>query len=154
MKIDKELRTAAFFLGMVPASRNAFKLMHYLMGLQKGSNIDGLQCDEVQVQRTKIDSKIRVRTYRPKTSRPKTSDAKLPGLLYLHGGGYLMGVPEIAHKQIDTFMKCRECVIVAPDYRKSEDAPYPAALEDAYDTLLWMNNNACLLYTSPSPRDS
>ncbi|MFT5013242.1 MAG: acetyl esterase/lipase [Patiriisocius sp.] len=135
--IDKELRVAGFFLSLMPASRRAFKLMHFFMDRQKGTDIDELQCDEVLVQRKKANSEIRVRTY-----RPKRSEGNLPGLLYLHGGGYLMGVPEMAHAQIEMFIKTRNCVVVAPDYRKSVDAPYPAALEDAYDTLLWMKNNA------------
>ena len=33
------------------------------------------------------------------------------------------------------------CVIVAPDYTLSAKAPYPAALNDAYQTLLWMMDN-------------
>jgi acetyl esterase/lipase len=135
--IDKELRGAGSFLNFIPPLHGVFKLMHFFMGRLKGTNIDALQCDEVAVQRKKENSEIRVRTYRPKDNKEK-----LPGLLYLHGGGYLMGVPEMAHAQIEMFMKTKACVIVAPDYRKSGDAPYPAALEDAYDTLLWIKDNA------------
>ena len=32
-------------------------------------------------------------------------------------------------------------MVVAPDYRKSVDATYPAALEDCYQALLWMRDN-------------
>ena len=32
--------------------------------------------------------------------------------------------------------------MVAPDYRKALDELYPAALNDCYDTLLWMRDNA------------
>ena len=32
--------------------------------------------------------------------------------------------------------------MVAPDYRKSLEAPYPAGFNDCYDTLLWMKENA------------
>lgn len=39
------------------------------------------------------------------------------------------------------FIKKRPCIIVAPDYRKSLTAPYPAAFNDCYDTLLWINEN-------------
>jgi acetyl esterase/lipase len=33
-------------------------------------------------------------------------------------------------------------VIVAPDYRKSLEAPYPAALNDCYGALRWLRENA------------
>lgn len=36
----------------------------------------------------------------------------------------------------------KDCVIVAPDYRLSIDAPYPAALKDCYEVLLWMKEHA------------
>ena len=34
------------------------------------------------------------------------------------------------------------CVAVLPDYTKSTETPYPAALEDCYRILLWMKDNA------------
>jgi acetyl esterase/lipase len=63
-------------------------------------------------------------------------------MLYCHGGGYLIGSPEQFSKLIKKFIEKRPCVVIAPDYRKSTEAPYPAALNDCYDTLLWMKENA------------
>jgi acetyl esterase/lipase len=42
-------------------------------------------------------------------------------------------------------MRTRECFIAAPDYRKSLEAPYPAAVNDCYGTLLWLKQNAAEL---------
>jgi acetyl esterase/lipase len=66
----------------------------------------------------------------------------VPGILWIHGGGYAIGAPEQGAGFYKRFINERNCVIVAPDYRLSIDAPYPAALEDCYEALLWMKANA------------
>jgi acetyl esterase/lipase len=69
----------------------------------------------------------------------------LPGLLFLHGGGYAIGSPEMMGDVYRQLIRTRDCVIVAPDYRKSFDAPYPAAVNDCYAALLWLKENAAEL---------
>ena len=63
-------------------------------------------------------------------------------MLYLHGGGYVYGVPEQFGSFIKDFIETEPCIIVAPDYRKAVELPYPAAFNDCYDTLLWIRDNA------------
>ena len=43
---------------------------------------------------------------------------------------------------IKDFIETEPCIIVAPDYRKAVESPYPAAFNDCYDTLLWIRDNA------------
>jgi|GEM_PF-139200 len=64
------------------------------------------------------------------------------GLLWLHGGGYAIGLPELEVMYANQFTEDDDCVMILPDYTRSVDAPYPAAIEDAYQTLLWMRDNA------------
>jgi acetyl esterase/lipase len=66
-------------------------------------------------------------------------------MLYLHGGGYVHGVPEEFGSSIKNFIETEPCIIVAPDYRKAVESPYPAAFNDCYDTLLWIRDNAASL---------
>jgi len=66
----------------------------------------------------------------------------VPGVLWLHGGGYAIGTPEQAAGKAKCLINASPCIVVAPDYRLSPEAPYPAALEDGYQALLWMKNNA------------
>ena len=42
-------------------------------------------------------------------------------------------------------LRTRDCVIVAPDYRKSLEGPYPAAVNDGYGSLLWLKQYAAAL---------
>jgi len=63
------------------------------------------------------------------------------GLLWIHGGGYAMGQPEQDIPFIKEFVTGFSCVVIAPEYTKSVEKPYPAALEDCYTALLWMKHN-------------
>jgi acetyl esterase/lipase len=136
--INKELRLAAriikFFGG---TSVKKFRFLSWLGHFSNGKKLKGFDCDEFWIDRKNENSKIRIRTY-----RPKNNEKKLPALLYLHGGGYVIGSPEKSAGQFKPFLETRDCVVIAPDYRKSLDAPYPAALDDSYDTLVWIKENA------------
>ncbi len=94
-----------------------------------------VNCEQVWLDRPD-GSKLRVCVY---TGRKKTSSCV--GLLWMHGGGYGLGLPEQDIRFIENFIAAADCVVVAPDYRKSVDATYPAALEDCYQALLWMRDN-------------
>lgn len=67
---------------------------------------------------------------------------QVPGILWMHGGGYALGLPEQDFSFIERFAGDGSCVAVLPDYRRSMQAPYPAAIEDCYDALLWMKRHA------------
>lgn len=113
------------------------KLINRVGARTKGADIDGLHCEETYVPSRSGGPDIRVRIY-----KPLDSTQMLPGMLYLHGGGYMLGTPESFADVIKKFIAAKPCVILAPDYRKAMDAPYPAAFNDCYDTLLWMNEHA------------
>ncbi len=72
---------------------------------------------------------------------PEDPGEKVPGLLWMHGGGYSLGTPEQDKLYIKRFIKASRCVVVAPDYRLSVEAPYPAALDDCYIALCWLHDN-------------
>jgi len=65
------------------------------------------------------------------------------GILWIHGGGYAIGSSRMVlmsvakHFVIDT-----GAVVISPEYRLSIEAPYPAALYDCYDALLYLKNMA------------
>lgn len=64
------------------------------------------------------------------------------GVLWLHGGGYALGSPDQEAEGIVGLVGATGCVVVAPDYRLSPRAPYPAALEDSYTALRWLRDHA------------
>lgn len=72
---------------------------------------------------------------------PRKPYENAPGLLWMHGGGYAIGLPEQDVLFIKRFVRAG-CVVVAPDYTRSVDAPHPAAMLDCYQALLWMRDHA------------
>jgi acetyl esterase/lipase len=150
--MNKDLRFAGFFLGyffgLIGNSVIGFRVLNFLTKRLAGMNIKGLSCEELWIEGPESGQRIRTRIYRPDGG--SISGEKLPAMLYLHGGGYVLGVPEIAGARIKKFIKAKACVVIAPDYRKAFEAPYPAALQDAYQTLLWIKDNAEELGVHPN----
>ncbi len=120
------------------------KLLQRVVKPLVGRSIDGVECAQSFAPSRHGGPPIRVRTF-----RPSHAESELTSVLYLHGGGYAFGVPEIALHKISAYLATRPCLVVAPDYRKSLVAPYPAAFHDCYDALLWLRDNAAGLGARP-----
>ena len=71
------------------------------------------------------------------------------GLLWIHGGGYAIGAPEQDFFFADPLTRDGSCVAVMPAYTLATKAPYPAALEDCYLALKWMQEHAQELGINP-----
>ena len=60
-----------------------------------------------------------------------------PVLLWIHGGGYVIGRPEQNQGIIDDLADHLECVVVAPAYRLAPETSHPGPIEDCYAALQW-----------------
>ena len=92
--------------------------------------------DKVDVRNVTIDNGLRVRVYTPKTVKKE-----YPALLWIHGGGHIMGSPE---GNEDLSLRIADelcCIVAAPAYRLTPEYPYPSDLNDCYNALLWLSNN-------------
>ncbi|WCH47593.1 MULTISPECIES: alpha/beta hydrolase [Lysinibacillus] len=67
---------------------------------------------------------------------------KLPAMLWIHGGGFVMGHPDMDDLLCERFVQTANCVVVSVDYRLAPEHPYPAAIEDCYAGLVWMTAEA------------
>lgn len=73
-----------------------------------------------------------------------------PGVLYLHGGGMILGSPDT--ELIGSGLLTRElgAVVVSPDYRLAPEHPFPAALDDCMAALTWMRDSSDRLGIDPT----
>ena len=75
--------------------------------------------------------------------RPAETDGPVPGILWIHGGGYVTGIAAMAYYTMGHVLAEHfGCVLIAPEYRKAIRAPYPAALEDCYAALEYLYGHA------------
>lgn len=70
--------------------------------------------------------------------RPEGSDGPSAALLWIHGGGYIMGVPKHSDDFCLRLSRRLGITVAAPQYRLAPEHPYPAAVEDCYAALRWL----------------
>ncbi|MBR3357870.1 MAG: alpha/beta hydrolase [Solobacterium sp.] len=75
--------------------------------------------------------------------RPEKQSGKVPGILWIHGGGYMLGMAEMVYFSAGkTLAEKFGAVVLSADYRLAGEAPYPAALHDCYAALVYMRDHA------------
>jgi len=70
--------------------------------------------------------------------RPANRPAPARTLLYLHGGGYVIGSAEGHGSLIARLALAADARVLAPDYRLAPEHPFPAAQEDAIAAYRWL----------------
>jgi acetyl esterase/lipase len=71
--------------------------------------------------------------------------APRPGILHIHGGGYVRSTAKHSVPQLQPVATALDCVIVTVDYRLAPETPFPGSLEDNYAGLKWLYQNAAEL---------
>lgn len=69
-------------------------------------------------------------------------------VLWIHGGGFVMGSPRIHREFAGRLSRASGCAVLVADYRLAPEHPYPAALDDCLTALGWMAGNGPV---GPSP---
>ena len=84
-------------------------------------------------------------------AKPRTAPLqKPPGILWIHGGGYVTGMAEMFYmSRAKALVEKYGAVVVSPEYRLAGKAPYPAALLDCYTALLYLKQHAEALGCNP-----
>ena len=78
---------------------------------------------------------VKFRLFVPQGKPPK------PGVLYFHGGGWVLGGPE-THDDICAEMAAgADCAVALVDYRLAPEHKHPAQLEDSLKVWHWMREN-------------
>jgi acetyl esterase len=135
--IDPEL---AGIIGVLPAldlsdpeaARAGFVAM--LAGLRADiPGIESLEIEDRLVPGWEGDPDVPVRVYGPKE---RTGAA--PGVLLIHGGGFIIGSVDAEHGSAAMTAIQTGAVVVSVEYRLAPEHPFPAGLHDCYQALVFL----------------
>lgn len=74
--------------------------------------------------------------------RPRGRQGRLACLVWLHGGGFVMGNHLIDGPRLDRLALRLGIAVVSVDYRLAPETPFPGPLDDCLDALRWVALNA------------
>ncbi len=70
--------------------------------------------------------------------RPPDATGVLPAILYMHGGGWVLGNADTHDRLVREFAVGANAAVVFVEYDRSPEAHYPVALEQGYATAQWI----------------
>lgn len=99
---------------------------------------DGVPADQVVAVNSveEIDAGgVPARLYRP------AGDGPFPTMVYIHGGGFVIGDLDTHDQTCRRICSGAEAVVVSVDYRLAPEHPFPAAIEDTLTAVDWAAAN-------------
>ena len=95
--------------------------------------------EEITLNDGTKDFDLDIRVYTPEGT---ADDARLPVVLYIHGGGWVIATNDTYDASARSLSKQLNAIVVSPEYRKAPENPYPAAHNDVFNTYVWLQTNA------------
>jgi acetyl esterase len=96
---------------------------------------------EIEDRMVSADPPVPVRIYRPHQAQG--------AIVWLHGGGWVMGDLDTEHPWAGRLAAASGAVVVSVGYRRAPEHRFPAALDDAYAVLTWTAEHAAELGVDP-----
>ena len=107
----------------IPALRKMYDAAERVFDLPEGVSVSNVECGG-----------------RPCELLQPAGGAKR-ALLYLHGGGYVMGSPKSHRHMAAVIAQAADAAALVPDYRLAPEFAFPAALDDAVAAYEWLQDN-------------
>jgi acetyl esterase/lipase len=125
--LDPSLRKAARFLPRGYALHRGYKVQRALMNLM--GNAGRLRHVPIAV----VNEHVTVRLHRP-AGLPD----RAPAMLWIHGGGTIMGHAAQDDKFLRKLAHLTGVAVAAVEHRLAPEHPYPIPVEDCYAALRWL----------------
>ncbi|MGV0852437.1 alpha/beta hydrolase [Mycolicibacterium phlei] len=126
-QIDPELRRWAHILPKGYALHRGLTVPRALM------SVAGWTGRARGVDTVRVNADVTVRVH-----RPRATTTPVPALLWIHGGGTVMGSAAQEDRFCRRLVNFTDVAVVAVDHRLAPEHPYPAPLEDCYTALRWL----------------
>lgn len=125
-----------FSAEILPAVRQQMAAMIATMPIQSVDGVDS----EARTIRSPEGHDIPLLIHRPKSLK-----ANAPAVLYIHGGGYVIGSAAMMQIPNQRLASEADCLLIAVDYRLAPETAHPGPIEDCYVALKWLHDNAAAL---------
>jgi acetyl esterase/lipase len=89
---------------------------------------------------------LAIRVYTPRDAPP----GALPGVVYVHGGGFVCGDLDAYDALCRTLCDETGCRLIAVEYRLAPEHPFPAAVDDVHAATRWVLDHADALGLDPA----
>lgn len=142
--VAPDLRRAAHYLPLVINTAPVRDLARRLYGPGIPEPI-GVEVGTRTVPGSDGAPDVPVVTYAPADREPPSG-----ALLWIHGGGYVIGTPAVEHEVCAHYARELGILVVGVDYRLAPEHPFPAALDDCYVALRWLHDEAAQLGVDPA----
>lgn len=104
-------------------------------------DIQAAPVDKPDVDDKWITVPAEVGEVRVRIVKPAGATGPLPAVLYVHGGGWILGNAGTHDRLVRELAVGANAAIVFVEYERSPEARYPVALEQAYATARWITRN-------------
>ena len=94
--------------------------------------------DKLPVDDEWITVPAEVGDVRVRIVRPPDAQGTLPAILYMHGGGWILGNADTHDRLVRELAVGTGAAIVFVEYDRSPEAHYPVAIEQGYATAQWI----------------
>ena len=84
-------------------------------------------------------SDLPIRIYRP------VKGSVLPALVFFHGGGWVLNNLDSYEQALRSLANKGKFVVIAVNYQKAPEQPFPVPFDDCYATLNWVYENSAQL---------
>ena len=136
-EILPELAPALKRLPAVTFNRWTRSLGAVLVKATASKPVDGVDIEQMTLIGARPGFKLGVRVY-----RPKGQSGPLPALLWMHGGGYIIGTPKMDDLRASTFARDLGIVVISPGYGLAPKHVFPAALDDVVTVWSMLETSA------------
>ncbi|MGW7252520.1 alpha/beta hydrolase [Streptomyces sp. NPDC054834] len=114
----------------------------YEMGPAKARKVlDDIQAepiDKLPADAEWITVPAKVGDVRVRIVRPQNAASPLPVVLYMHGGGWILGNADTHDRLVRELADGTRAAVVFVEYARSPEAHYPVAIEQGYATAQWI----------------
>lgn len=145
-RFHPELQEGARKARGAPFKRSTLWLMRLALSLMPMPGPpSGVNVRNVKISVPGTSAKVRVRLYTP-ASHPSAA----PALIWLHGGGLVVGKPEMDDVQLGEFARDLGIVVASVDYSLAPEYRFPRAVNEIYAALTWLQTQADALGVDPA----